>query len=171
MKLTKLKPALARVVNGALGAIAFLVLVLVVPTTMQGAIDQLIAVGSRVPIRAGDRCYRCQRLITDRSLAAEGVGAPGVGVRKFRNVACMLKYLNHSNEKLDVFVTDKPSGRFVRAPWASFVRTIIDRRTGEEGYVAFEQPRSARGFAAKRSTTPMDWERVQALERVHSLAQ
>lgn len=171
MKLARLKPALAVVVNGALGVVAFAVLAFGIPTTINGAIDQLSAVGSRVPIRAGDRCHRCQRLITDRSLAAEGIGAPGVGVRKFRNVACMLKYLNQSNERLDLLVTDDPSGRFVRPQWASFVRTVIDMRTGEEGYVAFQYPWSARGFAANQGTTPMDWETVQVSERVHSLAQ
>jgi len=149
------KAVLALVVVGTLAA----TLSFTVPITLKAA-----------PIHAGDRCYRCQRLITDRSLAAEGIGAPGVGVRKFRTVACMLKYLKESNEKLDVLVTDSPSGRFTQPQWASFVRTTIDMRTGEEDYLAFREPWSARGFANKQSTTPMDWETVQALDRVHPLA-
>jgi hypothetical protein len=149
------KAVLALVVVGTLAA----TLAFTVPITLKAD-----------PIRAGDRCYRCQRLITDRSLAAEGIGAPGVGVRKFRTVACMLKYLNESNENLDVLVTDSPSGRFTQPQWASFVRTTIDMRTGEEDYVAFREPWSARRFADKQSTTPMDWETVQALDRVHPLA-
>jgi len=149
------KAVLALVVVGTLAA----TLSFTVPITLKAA-----------PIHAGDRCYRCQRLITDRSLAAEGIGAPGVGVRKFRTVACMLKYLKESNEKLDVLVTDSPSGRFTQPQWASFVRTTIDMRTGEEDYLAFREPWSARGFATKQGTTPMDWETVQALDRVHPLA-
>jgi len=171
MKLTRVKPALALVANGALGVIAFALVAVAIPTTMKGAVDQLIAAGNRVPIRVGDRCYRCQRVITNRLLAAEGINAEGVGVRKFRTVACMLKYLNQSNENLEVLVTDHGSGRFIRPKWASFVRTKIDTRTGQEDYVAFYQPWAASGFAARQGTGPMDWEAVQASERVHSLAQ
>jgi len=171
VKLTELKPALARVVNGAFGIVACVVLVVAFPTVLKGTVDRVIAAGNRVSIRSGDRCDRCQRIITDRSLAAEGIGPAGVGVRKFRNVACMLKYLNQSNEKLDVLVTDHSSGQFVRPKGTSFVRTTIDRRTGEEGYVAFYHPWSASGFAATQGTTVVDWETVQAMERVHSLAE
>jgi hypothetical protein len=171
VKLTELKPQLGRVVNGAFGILACTVLVVAFPTVVKGTIDQVIAAGHRVPIHAGDRCHRCQRIITDRSVAAEGIGTAGVGVRQFRNVACMLKYLNDTNEKLDILVTDHTSGRFVRPQGTSFVRTTIDRRTGEEGYVAFYHPWSASGFAAKHRAPVQDWETVQAMERVHSLAE
>jgi hypothetical protein len=146
-------------------------LVIAFPTVLKGTIDQVKAAGNRVPIHAGDRCHRCQRPITERSLAAEGISPAGVGVRKFRNVACMLKYLKESNEQLDVVVTDHTSGRFVRPQGSSFVRTTIDTRTGEEGYVAFYHPWSASRFAAIQGATVVDWETVQAMERVHSLAQ
>lgn len=128
------------------------------PTTMRAA-----------TIHAGDRCYRCGRVIADRSLAAEGIGPAGV-VRKFRTVACMLKYQNQSNEKLDLLVTDARAGRFTLPEFASFVRTTIDERTGDQDYLAFREVWAAERLAARQSTKPMDWESVQASERAHSLA-
>lgn len=128
------------------------------PTTMRAA-----------TIHAGDRCYRCGRVIADRSLAAEGIGPAGV-VRKFRTLACMLKYQNQSNEQLDLLVTDARSGRFTLPEFASFVRTTIDERTGDQDYLAFREVWAAERLAARQSTRPMDWESVQASERAHSLA-
>jgi hypothetical protein len=119
VKLTELKARGARIVSGALGIIACAVLVVAFPTVMKGTFDQVIAAGNRVPIHTGDECHRCQRIITERSVSAEGISPGGAPVRKFRNVACMLKYLNESNEKLDVVVTDHTSGRFVRPQGAN----------------------------------------------------
>jgi hypothetical protein len=171
MKLTRVRQVVAVIGNLAAGAIAVGVIVFAMPTTIRGAIDEWTAFGKRTPIRSGELCDRCQRPIIDVTLAAEGLGddADG-GVRKFRTLACMLKYLNRSNEELDVVVTDKLSGRFVRPQFARFVRTVVDSRTGEGTYVAFQQPWSASSFAAKAGGTPMDWESVQASERVRSLA-
>ena len=68
-------------------------------------------------------------------------------------------------------MTDHTSRRFVRPQGASFVRTTIDARTGEEGYVAFYHPWSASGFAARQGAAVVDWDTVQEMERAHSLAQ
>ena len=171
MKLRDVQPIFARVVNGAFGIIACAVLVVAFPSVLKGTIDQVVAAGNRVPIHVGERCYRCQRVIAEGAVAAEGIGPAGAGVRKFRNVACMLKYLNDSHEKLDIVVTDHVSGRFVRPQGSSFVRTTIDPRTGEQGYVAFYHPWSASRFAAKAGSTVMNWETVQAAERIASLAE
>jgi hypothetical protein len=171
MKLTSLKPILAAGANGTLGITAFVLLVFALPTVLNGAIAEIMAAGNRIPILEGDRCHRCQRLITDRAVAAEGLGAPGVGVRKFRNVACMLKYVNDTGERLDLLVTDNRSRRLVRPAWASFVRTTIDRRTGEEGYLAFHERALATTYAARHGGTMLDWPTVRASERAHSLAQ
>lgn len=122
-----------------------------------------------VPIQAGDICHRCERIITERSLAAEGVASDGA-VRKFRTVACMLAYLTESGEKLDILVTDLRSGRLTQSRWASFVRTTVDRRTGAENYVAFGDQGAARQFAARQQTAPMSWKAMQSAERRDPLA-
>jgi hypothetical protein len=171
MKLRSLRPTLAVAGNATLATIALVLLVFALTTALNGGIAELIAARDRVPIHEGDLCHRCQRLITDPSVAAEGIGFPGVGVRKFRNIACMLKYVNDTRERLDLLVTDHRSGRFMRPGWAAFVRTTIDPRTGEEGYVAFRERALAITYARRHGGTTLDWPAVQASERAHSLAQ
>lgn len=122
------------------------------------------------PIQAGDVCHRCARVITDQSLAAEGIAASDGAVRKFRTVACMLAYLTESGEKLDILVTDLASGRLTQARWASFVRTTVDRRTGAEDYVAFGEHGAARQFAHAQDAGPMSWTAMRAAERRDPLA-
>ena len=129
------------------------------------------AVWSANPIRAGDRCYRCQRVITDRFVAAETIGAHGFVAYKFRTVACMLTYLDRTDQSFDqILVTDYPTGRLVPVSEATFVRTAIDWRTGERhygigefDYVAFRYRRAAERFATGRGAMPMDWETVRAV--------
>ena len=127
---------------------------------------------SAVPIQAGERCYRCQRVINDRLVAAEAIGTRGLVAYKFRTVACMVKYLNEANHSFDqILVTDYSSGTLVPVSEAIFVRTAIDWRTGERhygigelDYVAFRYRHAAERFAAGRGATPMDWETVRAVQ-------
>jgi hypothetical protein len=118
-------------------------------------------------LQTGDRCFRCQRLIVDRSIAVEGIGRDGV--RKFKTIACMLKYLRDSNDQLDILVTDVASNRFTQARFANFVRTTIDDSTGEVDYKAFRTAADARQSAVASGTTLLDWEAVQAAERANPL--
>jgi hypothetical protein len=122
-----------------------------------------------VPIAAGEQCYRCQRTITDRSIAAEGLAVEEGIVRKFKTIACMLKYLRDSGEGLDILVTDATSKRLTQARWATFVRTTVDEPSGAVDYIAFRQPPDARRFAAQHGSIPLDWAAVQASERQQPL--
>jgi hypothetical protein len=123
------------------------------------------------PLQAGDRCFRCQRAITDRSIAVEGVARAGEDVRKFKTVACMLKYLRESDDPLDILVTDFSSRRFTQARFATYVRTTIDKDTGQIDYAAFRVPADAQRFAANTGAALLDWNAVQAAERAHPLIQ
>lgn len=116
-------------------------------------------------LQTGDRCARCQRLIVDRTTVAEGIGRDGV--RKFKTIACMLKYLRDSNDQLDILVTDVASNRFTQARFANFVRTTIDETTGEIDYKAFRTVADAHQLALRSGTTPLDWDAVQAAERAN----
>lgn len=120
------------------------------------------------PIAAGEKCHRCQRTITDRAIAAEGITADRGTVRKFKTIACMTKYLRDSGEHLDILVTDFSSGRLTQARWATFVRTAITP-AGDIDYVAFRNAVDGRRYAAGTSAEPLDWEFVQASERQNPL--
>jgi hypothetical protein len=119
------------------------------------------------PIADGELCHRCQRVIADRAIAAEGIAADG-SVRKFKTIACMTKYLRDSGETLDILVADFPSRRFTQARWATFVRTTITPQ-GDVDYVAFRQPADARWYASGTQASRLDWTTVQESERRNPL--
>lgn len=121
-----------------------------------------------VPVHAGDRCFRCDQVITDPVLAAEAVRPDGSIAYRFRTVGCLLQYLTQGGHLFDdVFVTDYRSGRFVPATRATYVRTDVGWRTGEGpgvaavDYVAFRSAGAAARFAERAGTTPLSWAEVR----------
>ena len=130
----------------------------------------VIAASSAVrptPVVPGDRCYRCDRLISDRWVAAETVTEDGVPYR-FRTVRCMLAYLTATERVFErLYVADDQTGRFVDVERAVFVRVRIDLHTrqpnygiGETDYVAFSSLKAAERFAADRGEETMSWPAV-----------
>ena len=113
------------------------------------------------PIAAGDTCYNCRRPIVDTRLAGELIDAGNLAV-KFRSAGCMAKYLtDHKAEQpKGTFVTDFQTGRFIRVEAAVFVPAIIDERTMERDYQAFQDPKDAAAAAVKNKSTPVDWKTV-----------
>lgn len=118
-----------------------------------------------LPIKAGDTCFGCRQVIIEPKLAAEIVDPSGHAF-KFRTVECMAKYLaNHPDEQLaGLFVTDYPSGNFVRAANATYVRSVIDESTMERNYYAFRSASAAAEFAQERTATAVDW--LAVMQRV-----
>jgi len=110
------------------------------------------------PIRTGDVCFRCRRVISDERLGAETVG--GGLASKFRAPACLAKYLaDHPNDTSAVFVTDYASGRFLPASRAFFVPTT-DRNTGERDYMAYKDRAAAGAEAFSRRVATVTWAAV-----------
>jgi len=114
-----------------------------------------------LPIKAGETCYGCRKIITDVRFAAEIVDVNGRAF-KFRTVACLAKYLDqHPNERLDgVFVTNYSDGRLTRAANATFVRAVIDEASMERNYYAFRSAQDAAAFAQERDASAVDWPAV-----------
>jgi len=110
------------------------------------------------PIRTGDVCFRCRRVISDERLGAETVG--GGLASKFRAPGCLARYLaDHPNDTSAVFVTDYTSGKFVSAENAFFVQTM-DRNTGERDYIAYKDRAAAGAEAFSRRTSAVTWAAV-----------
>lgn len=118
-----------------------------------------------IEVQAGDQCFRCRRPIVERAMAAEQID--GHFVSKFRAPGCMAKYLmDHPGETGTRFVTDYPSGKWMRPEQALFVPTLVNRDTGEWDYRAFLNKADADAAAAESHTAPIDWKAV--LEKARS---
>jgi nitrous oxide reductase accessory protein NosL len=139
---------------------------------------QAVVAGSAikpVPISPGDLCFRCQRVIADRWVAAEVIGASRNEVGKFRTIRCMLTYLNSALPRTNtVFVTDDQTAKLIDANVATFVPVVIDEHTGLSGYglgvrdyVAFRSSEVAERFAARHGVKTMSWASV--VFEVHTL--
>ena len=118
-----------------------------------------------VPIVAGERCHRCDRLIANRYVAAETIAEGGTVTHKFRTVRCMLAYLAQAPATANrVFVADFETARLVDVERAVFVPIAIDVNTGETNYgmgeidyAAFRSLDEAEQFARARGVTTMSW--------------
>ena len=130
-------------------------------------VAQVALAGSSVnptPIVPGDRCYRCDRLISDRWVASETVGKDNTAY-KFRTIRCMLTYLTATQRVFErIFVADDQTGKLIDVEDAVFVPVLIDAHTGlkdyglgEKDYVAFKSLKVAERFAADRGVTTMSW--------------
>ena len=119
-----------------------------------------------LPVQAGDTCYRCRRVIADRTLAAEIIDADGYAL-KFRTAGCLAQYLDqHAGQVRGIFVTDYSRGKMVRAEQAMFVRAEIDPLTHEMDYLAFTSVTDAVRHGRTQHSTPVDWLRVRSQIRV-----
>lgn len=111
-----------------------------------------------VPIKAGDVCYRCRRVIVEPRLAAQAID--GGMVSNFRSTACLAKYLtDHPQDKSVLFATDYASGRMFPISEAFFVPTL-DRNNGEKDYIAFSTRAGADAEAFSRKASWVRWATV-----------
>jgi hypothetical protein len=112
-----------------------------------------------VKISAGEQCFRCRRIITNTSLAAEQI--QGGLTSKYRTAGCMAKYLvAHPDEGGTLFVTDYATGKMIPPADAIFVPVLLDRNTGETDYQAYKSSRDASAAALALNTRIVDWQTV-----------
>lgn len=144
--------------------VALLVTLLAAQTAIAGSSLKAVA------ISPGERCVRCERVISDRFLAAEAIWVQRGGVvGKFRTVRCMLTYLKEAAAPPgQIYVADGQTGKLVAVEKAVFVPVSIDTFTGDPGYgigetdyVAFRSARAAEQFAAARGVSTMSWPAVE----------
>ena len=110
------------------------------------------------PIRAGELCFRCKRVIVDTRVAAQTID--GGLASNFRSPGCVARYLaGHPSEQSVVFVTDYESSKLVPVASAVFVQTL-NRDTGEVDFAAYTDQKAAAIEAAKRNTSPVAWAAV-----------
>ena len=108
-----------------------------------------------VPLRGGEVCYRCRRLILDTRVAAQTVGTLATN---FKTAGCLAKYLAvHPEETNEAFVTDYESGKLIRASSATFVPTV-DPASGERDVVAYRSEAAAAATVRQGST--LTWDEV-----------
>jgi hypothetical protein len=111
-----------------------------------------------VPIRNGEVCFRCRRVIVDSRLAAQTIS--GGLVSNFRTSGCLAKYLaDHKDDKSALFVSDYATGKLIPADLAYFVPTV-DRDTGEKDYMAFSSRSAADAEAFSRKASWVRWNAV-----------
>lgn len=112
-------------------------------------------------IDAGDRCFRCGRMIDETRLAGEIIDERGHAL-KFRTASCMAKYLaDHADHTWrGVWVTDYGTGKFVKASSASFARITINPNTNERDYAGFAAPEDAEAKAKEENSATSDWNAI-----------
>ena len=134
------------------------------------------------PLRGGERCSRCERLLENPAVAGEILSEDKSVASPFRTIACMLTYLRDKNISADrIFVADHVTGRLTRVDRAHFVRVPIEVLSdnprygvGEFDYVAFASSSLAGRFAPRHGTEPLDWavlreaDAASAVARAHS---
>jgi hypothetical protein len=118
---------------------------------------------SPVPINAGDVCATCKQPITDVKFAAEAVSPQGV-VSKFRTPDCLARFYRESPTNVAAkWVTDYPTGKFIRPESATYVRAVINENTNERAYAAFADYKDATEFGKTAMSSPIDWLMIQRL--------
>jgi hypothetical protein len=109
---------------------------------------------SPVPVRAGDICDSCGKVITDVKIAGEAISPRG----------CLAKYTREHPENVAAkFVTDYKSGRFIRPESATYVHAVVDENTREMAYVAFSAVNDAVEFGKQQMSPPVDWLMIQRM--------
>jgi NosL len=127
----------------------------------------LVALGcsSVQPLRidAGERCFRCGRVIEDSKLAAEIIDEGGHAL-KFRTASCMAKYVaeHGQHDWRGIWVTDYGTGKFVKVNKASFARITVNPNTNERDYAAFASAEAAAEKAKEAGGAPLEWDAVLA---------
>lgn len=116
-----------------------------------------------IPIRAGDVCLRCNRVITEPRLGAQLLASNGTA-SVFRTPGCLAKYLqDHTPDGRSIYVTDYDTGEFIPVANAMFVRARIDEATGERDFYAFRSAAKAAKFAEDKYSGVVDWSMVRTL--------
>lgn len=117
------------------------------------------------PVRVGDRCLRCRRVIGDLRLAGEIIDRMRAPY-PFRTAGCIAKYVKaHPEEQFAaIFVTDHRTGRMLPAGDAWFVPTRLtppDGTKGEDDYLAFRGRADAESSRTERQSL-LRWAQVVA---------
>ncbi len=101
-------------------------------------------------IAAGDTCLFCKKPITEKRYAAEFVTKDGF-VRKFDDIACMVQHANKvkKNNIAAYFATDYPSGTWVNASDAVYLRSEGFKQQVSGGILAYKDRARAEGIAAQ----------------------
>jgi hypothetical protein len=121
-----------------------------------------------IPIVPGDRCFRCQRVIADRWVAAELAVQQTNVIEKFRTIRCMVTHLTVTRIPTShIYVTDQQTGQLIDIKRATFVPVAIDSYTGfahyglgTRDYVAYHSAEAAERRAATQGVTSMSWAEV-----------
>lgn len=125
-----------------------------------------------MPVKAGDVCFRCARVVTEPKLGVQLLRTTGQ-LSTFRTPACLAKYLQ-DNEKLDVkaiYVTDYESGEMFPVASAKFVRVTIDPQTRERDFFAFKNTAAAAKFAADQLSGVVDWSAIRTMAAADAKAE
>lgn len=118
-----------------------------------------------LPIRTGDVCFRCVRVITDERLGGELISPNGL-MSKFRTSGCMAKYLaRNADDSARLYFVDYDTGKFITAKTAVFV-PFINRDTGERDYHVYAKGPVAEAAAREGSVRPVEWAQVLELARL-----
>jgi len=115
-----------------------------------------------VAVLRGETCFRCKRPIANERIAAEILDQRGEA-KKFRTVGCLATYLAaEAGAVHNIYVTDYPNGKLVRAGTANYVRTVIDTNTDERDYLAFASFAQALKYSDdNKLQKPIDWSAVK----------
>lgn len=122
------------------------------------------------PLRGGDICVRCERVVEHAEFAGEILSARKSVAAPYRTIACMLAYLADKNIPADrIFVADRITARMTPVEPADFVRVPIavlsdnpGYGTSEFDYVAFRSSAAAARTAEVFGTTPLSWAELRA---------
>ena len=101
-------------------------------------------------ITADDTCLFCKKPITEKRYAAEFVTKDGF-VRKFDDIACMVQHANKIKRAniAAFFTTDYPSGTWVNAGEAVYLRSEGFKKQVAGGILAYRDKARAEGIAAQ----------------------
>jgi hypothetical protein len=125
------------------------------------ALVALSCAAAPVKITEGDQCFRCRRTIADARMAAEIL--QGQVALKFRTSGCLATYLaDHPSETGAIFVTDFTTGTLIAPSRAVFVSVIVDTRTNERDFRAYQSLAEAEAAAVPQKTMPVGWDQVLA---------
>jgi hypothetical protein len=117
------------------------------------------------PLRGGEVCARCDRVVENPVVAAEILSTHKSIAAPFRTISCMLTFLRDKEIAADrIFVADRTTGRLTPVEQAYFVRVPIAELSenasygiGEFDYVAFRSAVAAARMADRYGSTPLGW--------------
>jgi len=110
-----------------------------------------------------DICSHCRMAISQPELAAEAVGTAG-RVEMFDDIGCLVEWLREPDapEGLTPFVTDRPTGEWLRADEAVFVQSPELPTPMGYGLAAFADREAARSLARELGGSLLSWHEVRA---------